>query len=147
HHPFVRLHALALTFHHVDVDDDGVARRELGHGFAEAGNLFLFQGIDDIHFRMLHERCGCGPCTRARRIALCRPRGDPLQCYCALLPSSSTCSLKYSLSRMLSSSLIPLAASRSGRLSQVRPRPCLRLQRAIAEWSPLSSTGGTEWPS
>ena len=49
HHALVRLDALALAFDHVDVDDDRVARRELGNRLAEARNFFLLQSFDDVH--------------------------------------------------------------------------------------------------
>src|SRR6185369_9648820 len=48
-HAFVRLHALALAFDDAHVDDDGVARREVGDGLAQAGDLFVFELLDDVH--------------------------------------------------------------------------------------------------
>src|SRR6476659_5917201 len=49
HHAFVRLHALALAFDHVDVDDHRVAGRELGNGLVEARNLLALERFDDVH--------------------------------------------------------------------------------------------------
>src|SRR5437879_8574505 len=50
HDTFISLGALARTFDHVDVDDDGVARRKVGDVFAETGNLFLLKLLDQVHF-------------------------------------------------------------------------------------------------
>jgi hypothetical protein len=49
HDAFVGLHALAAAFDDVDADDHRVAGGELGDGLAQAGNLFLLEGLDQIH--------------------------------------------------------------------------------------------------
>src|SRR2546421_3857134 len=49
HHAFECLHALALAFDHVHVDDHGVARREVGNAAREALDLFLLESPDEIH--------------------------------------------------------------------------------------------------
>jgi hypothetical protein len=54
-HAFVGLHALALAFDDVDVDDHGVARREIRHRLAQTGHFFLFQRIDDVHVLLLDQ--------------------------------------------------------------------------------------------
>jgi hypothetical protein len=49
HDPFVGLHALALAFNDVDVDDHGVARREVRDGLAQSRDLLALEGFDDVH--------------------------------------------------------------------------------------------------
>ena len=43
HHAFEGLHAFALAFHHVDTHHHSVAGGEIGDGFAQAGDFFLFE--------------------------------------------------------------------------------------------------------
>src|SRR5579875_3459683 len=52
HHAFVSLHALARTFDDVHVDDDRVARSEVGDGLLaqHACDLFLLELFNQIHY-------------------------------------------------------------------------------------------------
>jgi len=50
HHAFVGLGALARTFDHVDIDDDGIARCEIRNSLAQASNFFLFKLLNQVHF-------------------------------------------------------------------------------------------------
>ena len=54
---FVSLSTLAGTFDNVDVDDDGVARRELRNVFAQTGEFFLLSLLDQVHFQLHEPSC------------------------------------------------------------------------------------------
>src|SRR5689334_4969796 len=49
HHALVRLHAPALTFDDIDVDDHRVAGGELGNRLVEPRDLLALQRFDDVH--------------------------------------------------------------------------------------------------
>ena len=54
HNTFVGLDTLARTFHHVDVDDHGVAGGKFRNGFTQTGNFFLLKSLNQIHFELFH---------------------------------------------------------------------------------------------
>src|SRR5688572_2209684 len=56
HHALEGLQALALAFHHVDAHHDSVAGREVGDVARQPLDLFLLDGLDQIHFQLLASR-------------------------------------------------------------------------------------------
>src|SRR5688572_5370269 len=63
HHALEGLHALALAFHHVDVDDHRVAGREVRHVLLQALDLFLLECLDQIHINRSCVPAGTPPAT------------------------------------------------------------------------------------
>jgi hypothetical protein len=47
--PSKGLHPLAVAFHHVHVDDHGIAGSEIGHVLAQAFDFFFFELLDQVH--------------------------------------------------------------------------------------------------
>ena len=64
----VGLHAAALAFDHLDVDDHGVARREVGNVLAgrEFLDLLFFELLDDVHGEI-----SVGSASIRRALSLC----------------------------------------------------------------------------
>src|SRR3954471_3846961 len=60
-HALVGLHAGALAFLDLDVDGHGVARLEIGDLLVEPGDLFLFEGLDDVHGQSSGRRVSRAP--------------------------------------------------------------------------------------
>src|SRR5262249_18023551 len=55
-HSLERLHALPLALDHVHVDEHRVAWREVGNVLAQLLDLFLLDGLDQIHVQLLYSR-------------------------------------------------------------------------------------------
>src|SRR2546421_2762079 len=71
HHALEGLHALSLAFDDVDVHEHRVARREVGNLSCEPLDLFLLDGLDQIHVQLL---CSCWNSASSACSSLLMPR-------------------------------------------------------------------------
>src|ERR1043166_4570078 len=131
-HALVGLHAAAVTLHHLDVDEQRVARCEVGDILAggEFGDLLLLELLDEVH--------GKSP-SRRRGDALSRLSGAGRRAYTT---PARVCHLPV---------VLPGCAARqahkSGRRSRVSRSASARRNASTLPWSPDSSTCGIGRPS
>src|SRR5574340_1405633 len=135
---FIGLQTLAGTFLHFHLDNDGVAGCEVGEGFAEPGDFFLFELFDDVHDVSLHLAGEVRPglfTPQGGHHAVSRwPREGPLIFRLPVAGQSGQ------------SGLCCDRSSRSGRNAAVSRLLSSCRPLAIAAWLPPFSTSGTAMP-
>src|SRR5665213_1755820 len=140
---FIGLHAGAIAFDHLDVDDQGVAGSEIRDraGGGQLVELLFFELLNKVHLINLHRRRAPAGLRGAARTSIYPAIARISRCYTA---SAGRCHPSVLLFGRIRLALI---AHRSGRLCRVRASASACRQAATLAWSPEVRISGIWRPS
>src|SRR5258706_1767920 len=141
---FIGLHARAIAFDHLDVDDHGVARSEF-RNFLAGGpvvELLVFELLNEVHHKI---SIGGAPQPVRRGAARTSIYPAIARIWRSYTAKATACHP----SVVLFGRFWPLvlAIKRSGRRARVRASASAWRQAATRAWSPESRISGIDWPS
>src|SRR5216684_5898016 len=143
-HALIGLHARAVAFDHLDVDDHGVARPEFRNRLAGGGQsveLLFFELLNEVHRKI----------SIGRRAPACEARAARTSIYPAIARISRSYTAKAAACHpsvvFFGRFWLVFTDQRSGRRARVRASASAWRQAATRAWSPDNRISGMVWPS